>query len=151
MGHGRFIVFYALCGIAAALAQAFQDPGSTVPMIGASGAIGGVLGGYLMLYPRAHVLVLVPIGFFITTFRVPAMIVLGLWFVLQFVYSAMTVGQTGGVAYWAHIGGFVAGVVLIVPFRHKSHPLFAGARRRFGGHQGRSPWGSSRRRRGPWS
>jgi membrane associated rhomboid family serine protease len=130
MGHGRFVAFYLLCGLAAALAQAFQAPDSTVPMIGASGAIGGVLGGYFMLFPRAHVLVLVPIGFFITTLRVPAVVVLGLWFVLQFVNSAMTVGQAGGVAYWAHIGGFLAGVVLIVPFRNKAFPLFGGHRNR---------------------
>ena len=128
MGHVRFVVFYLLCGIAAALAQAVQDPASTVPMIGASGAIGGVLGAYLLLYPRARVLVLIPLGFFWYTLRLPAMAVLGFWFVLQFVQSAMTAGQAGGVAYWAHIGGFVAGVVLIVPFRNKAFPLFGGRR-----------------------
>jgi len=130
MGHGRFAVFYLLCGMAAALAQAFKAADSTVPMIGASGAIGGVLGGYIMLFPRAHVLVLIPLGFFITTLRVPAVIVLGLWFVLQFVNSAMTVGEAGGVAYWAHIGGFAAGAILIVPFRNKAFPLFGGQRHR---------------------
>ncbi|MFQ5776008.1 MAG: rhomboid family intramembrane serine protease [Kiloniellaceae bacterium] len=152
MGHGRFIVFYALSGIAAALAQAAQDPGSTVPMIGASGAIGGVLGGYVLLFPRARVLVLVPIGFFLTTLRVPALLVLGLWFVLQFLYTAMTAGQAGGVAYWAHIGGFVAGMILVVPFRNKAFPLFGGPGRALTGHRGRSPWGGPRRRggRGPW-
>ena len=129
MGHGRFVLFYALCGVAAAMAQALQDPGSTVPMIGASGAIGGVLGGYFMLFPRANVLVLVPLGFFITTLRVPALVVLGLWFLLQFVYSEMTTGEAGGVAYWAHIGGFLAGAVLIVAFRRRGFRLFAGGRR----------------------
>jgi membrane associated rhomboid family serine protease len=129
MGHGRFVVFYLLCGLAAALAQAFQAPDSTVPMIGASGAIGGVLGGYIMLFPRAHVLVLIPIGLFITTLRIPAVIVLGLWFALQFLSSAMTAGEAGGVAYWAHIGGFVTGALLIVPFRNKAFPLFGGPRR----------------------
>lgn len=128
MGHGRFVVFYLLCGLAAALAQAFQDPGSAVPMIGASGAIGGVLGAYVLLYPRARVLVLVPLGFFFYTLRIPAMIVLGLWFGLQFLSSALSAGQVGGVAYWAHIGGFVAGMVLILPFRKKGFPLFAGPR-----------------------
>jgi membrane associated rhomboid family serine protease len=162
MGHGRFIAFYLLCGVAAALAQAVQAPESTVPMIGASGAIGGVLGGYLMLFPRAHVLVLVPIGFFLTTLRVPAVVVLGLWFVLQFLQSGMTAGEGGGVAYWAHIGGFAAGAVLVVPFRYKHVPLFGGPAgpgpRRPGGAPragrsgGRSPWnrpprsGSGRRR-----
>jgi membrane associated rhomboid family serine protease len=125
MGHGRFIAFYLLCGLAAAMAQAFQDPGSTVPMIGASGAIGGVLGAYLLLYPRARVLVLVPLGFFMYMMRIPALFVLGFWFVLQFLESALSDGQAGGVAYWAHIGGFVAGMVLIVPFRKKSFRLFA--------------------------
>ncbi len=124
MGHGRFIAFYGLCGIAAGLAQAVQDPGSTIPMIGASGAIGGVLGGYLLLYPRARVLVLIPLGFFMTMLRIPALWVLGFWFVLQFIQSAASAGQPGGVAYWAHIGGFLAGVVLIVPMRNKAFPLF---------------------------
>ncbi len=126
MGHGRFVAFYLLCGLAAAFAQAFQDPGSTVPMIGASGAIGGVLGAYLLLYPQARVLVLIPLGFFFYTLRIRALYVLGFWFLLQFLQSAMTAGQQGGVAYWAHIGGFVAGMALIVPFRRKGFPLFAG-------------------------
>ncbi len=128
MGHGRFVVFYLLCGLAAALAQAFQDPGSTVPMIGASGAIGGVLGAYVLLYPQARVLVLIPLGFFFYTLRIRALYVLGFWFVLQFVSSALAGEQAGGVAYWAHIGGFVAGMVLILPFRKKGFPLFAGPR-----------------------
>jgi membrane protein implicated in regulation of membrane protease activity len=128
MGHGRFVVFYLLCGLAAALAQAFQDPGSTVPMIGASGAIGGVLGAYVLLYPQARVLVLIPLGFFFYTLRIRALYVLGFWFVLQFVSSAMADPQAGGVAYWAHIGGFVAGMVLILGFRKKGFPLFAGPR-----------------------
>ena len=128
MGHGRFVVFYLLCGLAAALAQAFQNPDSAVPMIGASGAIGGVLGAYVLLYPRARVLVLVPLGFFFYTLRVPAMLVLGLWFGLQFVNTALSADQVGGIAYWAHIGGFVAGMVLILPFRKKGFPLFAGPR-----------------------
>jgi membrane associated rhomboid family serine protease len=129
MGHARFVVFYLLSGIAAALALAVQDPGSTLPMIGASGAIGGVLGGYILLFPHARVLVLIPLGFFFFTVRIPAVWALGLWFLMQFIYSAMTAGQVGGVAYWAHIGGFVAGLVLIVPFRNKAFPLLAGGRR----------------------
>lgn len=152
MGHVRFILFYLLCGISAALAQALQDPGSTVPMIGASGAIGGVLGGYLMLFPRAHVLVLVPLGFFITTMRIPALLVLGLWFVMQFLYSAMTTGQSGGVAYWAHIGGFVAGAILIIPFRSKEFPLFSGPQRQVRRRQRQAHARSqkSRSSKGPW-
>ncbi len=126
MGHVRFIVFYLLCGLAAAFAQALQNPGSIVPMIGASGAIGGVLGAYLLLYPKARVLVLVPFGFYMHMMRIPALVALGFWFVLQFIQSALSSGQGGGVAYWAHIGGFVAGMVLIVPFRKKSFRLFAG-------------------------
>ena len=159
MGHARFIVFYVLCGIAAAFAQALQDPGSTVPMIGASGAIGGVLGGYLLLFPHARVLVLIPLGYFMHTARIPAVIVLGFWFVLQFLQSAMAGDQAGGVAYWAHIGGFVAGMVLIIPFRKKTFPLFGGPRQPRvpppPGRGGRSPWNrlprSGRdRSRGPW-
>ncbi|MEE8506292.1 MAG: rhomboid family intramembrane serine protease [Kiloniellales bacterium] len=144
MGHARFVVFYVICGIAAAFAQALQDPGSTVPMIGASGAIGGVLGGYLLLYPRARVLVLVPFGFFMHMIRIPAVIVLGFWFVLQFLESALAGDQAGGVAYWAHIGGFVAGMVLVIPLRKKSFPLFGGPRPAVvpppPGRGGRSPW-----------
>ncbi len=150
MGHVRFIVFYLLCGTAAALAQAVQDPASTVPMIGASGAIGGVLGAYLLLYPRARVLVLIPLGFFMHTLRLPAVAVLGFWFVLQFLQSAMTAGQVGGVAYWAHIGGFIAGMVLIVPFRSKGILLFRGRRGPIGSRTGFRR-GQPTRRRGPWS
>jgi membrane associated rhomboid family serine protease len=134
MGHVRFPIFYLLCGIAAALAQGFYDPNSAVPMIGASGAIGGVLGGYLLLYPRARVLVLIPLGFFTQLIRIPALAVLGFWFVLQFIQSALSSGEGGGVAYWAHIGGFVAGMVLILVFRDKGIPLLGRPRRR-------GPWG----------
>ncbi len=161
MGHARFVVFYLLCGIAAALAQAVEDPGSVVPMVGASGAIGGILGGYLLLYPRARVLVLIPLGFFSQLIRIPALWVLGFWFVLQFIQSALSSGQVGGVAYWAHIGGFIAGMVLIIPFRNKAFPLLAGLRRGTSHSTGtpktrrRGPRAGSRRgrrppRRGPW-
>ena len=147
MGHVRFVVFYLLCGTAAALTQALLDPGSIVPMIGASGAIGGVLGGYIMLYPHARVLVLIPFGFFLHTMRVPAIFVLGVWFVLQFVQSALSAGQVGGVAYGAHIGGFVAGALLIIVFRSSGHPLFGGA---YSAHRPRSDASARTRRRGPW-
>ncbi len=149
-GHGRFIAFYLLSGVAAAMSQALQDPASTVPMIGASGAIGGVLGAYALLFPRARVLVLIPLGFFITTIRVPALLVLGFWIVLQFVQSAMTPAGGGGVAYWAHIGGFLAGLALIVPLKGKGFPLFGGSGSRARRATTRIPR-SGHRRRGPWS
>ncbi len=119
MGPVRFLAFYILCGIAAALSQVLQDPSSDIPMIGASGAIGGVLGAYLLLHPKARILVLIWLGFFVTTTRIPAYVVLGFWFVLQFVQTALAPPGSAGVAYWAHIGGFVAGAALIVLFKHR--------------------------------
>lgn len=123
MGHVRFVIFYLLCGIGAALAQALPNPDSTIPMIGASGAISGVLGAYLLLYPRAQVLVLIPLGLFSQIVHLPAMFVLGLWFVLQLVSSAFAPTDGGGVAFGAHIGGFVVGMVLIPLFKHRHVPL----------------------------
>ena len=124
MGHVRFVVFYGLCGILAALSHAVIDTGSTVPMVGASGAISGVLGAYLLLYPRARVLVLIPFGFFSQVVYVPAGIVLGLWFVMQLFSGGMSIGhEGGGVAFFAHVGGFIAGMVLI-PFFKYSHVRF---------------------------
>lgn len=122
MGHGRFLVFYLLCGVAAALTQALPDPHSAVPMIGASGAISGVLGAYLLLYPHARVLVAVPIGFIVETLRLRAGIVLGLWFALQFL-SGLLAPSGGGVAFRAHVGGFVAGVVLVGLFKRSGFHL----------------------------
>jgi membrane associated rhomboid family serine protease len=119
MGHGRFVVFYFLCGIGAAMAQAVPEPSSQVPMIGASGAISGVLGAYLLLYPHARVFVLVPLGFILQTMRLPAGWVLGLWFVLQLISELSTPPSSAGVAFRAHLGGFVAGLVLI-PFFKRS-------------------------------
>ncbi len=116
LGHVGFAVFYLVCGVCAALAQALPDPASQVPMIGASGAISGVLGAYVLLYPRASVLVLVPVGFILTTVRLPAVVVLGLWFLLQLLSSVMSPQGGGGVAFFAHIGGFVAGMALIYVF-----------------------------------
>jgi membrane associated rhomboid family serine protease len=124
MGHVRFVIFYLLCGIAAALGQALANPSSEVPMIGASGAISGVLGAYLLLYPHARVLTLIPLGAFTQMVRMPALVVLGLWFVLQLFNSAAASGKQGGVAWFAHIGGFVAGMVLIPLFKHRDVPLF---------------------------
>jgi len=127
MGHVRFIFFYLLCGIAAVFTQAFPNPQSDIPMIGASGAISGVLGAYLLLYPHARILVAIPFGFYIHTTRLPAGIVLGFWFILQLISSAFA-GDQGGVAFGAHIGGFVMGMILILFFRRKHVRLFAPAR-----------------------
>jgi membrane associated rhomboid family serine protease len=124
MGHARFVVFYLLCGIAAALAQALPAPGSEIPMIGASGAISGVLGAYLLLHPRAHVMVLIPLGFFSQLTRLPALLVLGLWFALQLV-SELGAPEGAGVAFRAHIGGFVAGMALIPFFKYQRVNLFS--------------------------
>ncbi len=118
MGHGRFLIFYLLCGVGAALAQALPDPDSQIPMVGASGAISGVLGAYLLMFPRAHVLVLIPLGFFTQLVRLPAMLVLGLWFAMQLV-SETFAPAGAGVAFRAHIGGFVAGMLLLPIFRSR--------------------------------
>ena len=124
LGRGRFVVFYLLCGAVAAFGQGVADPRSEVPMIGASGAISGVLGAYLVLYPRAKVLVLVPLLIFVTTVRVPALVVLGIWFAGQLLSSLVAApGSGGGVAFAAHVGGFVAGVALIRLFlRNRRRP-----------------------------
>jgi membrane associated rhomboid family serine protease len=117
LGHGRFLVFYLATGMVAALSQAAMDPESTVPMVGASGAIAGVMGGYFVLYPQSRVLTLFP--FPVMLFEVPAIFFLGLWFVMQFLSglgslaSAAGQGLPGGVAFWAHVMGFVAGVLLV--------------------------------------
>ena len=123
MGHVRFIVFYLVCGIAAVFAQALPDPQSDIPMIGASGAISGVLGAYLLLYPHARILVAIPLGFYIHATRLPAVIVLGLWFILQLLSSTLS-GGNGGIAFGAHIGGFITGLALIPLFRRKGIMLF---------------------------
>jgi len=118
-GHARFAAFYLVCGAAAVFAQILPDPDSTIPMVGASGAISGVLGAYLLLHPRARVLVMIPLGFYFHTARLPAAIVLGLWFVLQLVNSLLAAPGQGGVAFGAHIGGFVAGMALIGLFKRR--------------------------------
>lgn len=128
MGHFRFLVFYLLCGIAAVIAQALPDPESAIPMIGASGAISGVLGAYLLLYPHSRVLVVVPIGFYLHTMRIAAYWVLGLWFGMQLLSTLLTDSGEGGVAFGAHIGGFVAGMLLVVLFKRRNVRLFAPVR-----------------------
>ncbi len=119
MGHGRFTLFYLLCGLAAAMAQALSHPDSDLPMIGASGAISGVLGAYVLLYPHARVLVMIPIGFLLQTVSLRAVWVLGFWFLMQVLSSALEKGQGGGVAFGAHIGGFVAGLLLVPLFKQR--------------------------------
>jgi membrane associated rhomboid family serine protease len=128
MGRLRFIVFYLLSGLAAAMAQVIADPSSAIPMVGASGAISGVMGGYLVLFPKVRVYAMVPLGFFLTSVALPAWVMLGYWFLIQIVSGLLSSTETGGVAFWAHIGGFVAGVALIKPFvraeylaAHRSH------------------------------
>jgi membrane associated rhomboid family serine protease len=128
MGHRRFIVFYLICGVIAVMSHALVNPESETPMIGASGAISGVLGAYLLLYPRARVLVVIPIFVFIHTARIAAGWVLGFWFVLQIFNSLTTTSQQGGIAFGAHIGGFVAGMILIPFFKNKNVRLFAPVR-----------------------
>lgn len=123
MGHTRFFLFYLLCGTAAVFAQALPNPDSTVPMVGASGAISGVLGAYVLLYPHARVLVGIPFGFYIHTVTLKAGWVLGLWFALQLVNSWFTAGEAG-VAWYAHVGGFAAGMVLTPFFKRRGVPLF---------------------------
>ncbi len=126
MGHARFIVFYVVCRVIAALAQLALDPGSQVPMVGASGAISGLLGGYLLLHPRARVVVLIPLGYLSQAVRLPAVVVLVLWFALQLGQQLMAgSGGGGGVAFMAHIGGCVAGMALIPLFKRRRVPLFA--------------------------
>lgn len=117
MGSVRFFTFYLLSGLAAALAQMFADPASSIPMVGASGAIGGVMGAYALLYPRAHVHMLIFLGFYVTTVAVPAIFMLGYWLLIQLVSGAVAPDGQGGVAFWAHVGGFVAGLLLAFLFR----------------------------------
>jgi len=113
LGHGRYLLFYLLSGVAAALAQTAVGPSSMVPMVGASGAVSGVLGAYLLLFPHAHVTTLIILGFFFRLVHIPAMVVLGFWIVLQVLNGLGSFGSSGGVAFFAHIGGFLAGMGLL--------------------------------------
>jgi membrane associated rhomboid family serine protease len=123
MGHGRFLAFYLLCGIAAALAQTITVPNSTVPMVGASGAIAGVMGAYFVLYPHSRIVTLVTLLFFWQIMEVPAVLFLGIWFLMQFLsgvgsIASATAGEpAGGIAFWAHVAGFAAGVLGVMIFR----------------------------------
>jgi membrane associated rhomboid family serine protease len=117
LGHAKFLVFYLLCGVAAGVAQVLLNPYSTLPMVGASGAIAGVMGAYLLKFPGARILTLVFIFFFVTTFEIPAVILLGYWFIIQLFSGLGSIAQTnlsgGGVAWFAHVGGFLAGMILV--------------------------------------
>jgi membrane associated rhomboid family serine protease len=120
MGHLRFAVFYLACGLLAAALQVASDPFSPVPIVGASGAIGGVMGAYIVLYPRVRVHMLFVLGFYVTTVAVPAVFMLGYWLLLQVVGGALSVDEPGGgTAFWAHVGGFAAGALLVLPFRNR--------------------------------
>ncbi len=122
MGPFRFAVFYLLCGLAAAAAQVATNPDSVIPMVGASGAIGGVMGAYARLYPKTHVHTLLVLGFYVTTVAIPAIYMLGYWFLIQLLSGLPALGsETGGVAFWAHIGGFLCGVLLVGLFQRPEY------------------------------
>jgi membrane associated rhomboid family serine protease len=124
MGHFRYLVFYLVCGVAAALAQVFTATYSLIPMVGASGAISGISGAYIILFPRARIIALVPLFFLPWFIEVPALIYLGLWFLSQLFNGlfALSMARYGGVAWWAHIGGFVAGLILVKFFERRPPP-----------------------------
>jgi membrane associated rhomboid family serine protease len=142
MGHVRYLVFYFVCAAAAAFAQGFAAPTSEIPMIGASGAISGVLGAYILLHPSATIRVFIFLGFFFTIAHIPAWIVLGVWFLLQLFNAAASSASEPGTAFWAHIGGFVAGALLVSFFRRRDVPLMEPPRSKpFQIERRRGPWG----------
>jgi membrane associated rhomboid family serine protease len=139
LGHLRFLIFYLLCGIGSALFYVLLEPGSMVPTLGASGAISGVMGAYILLYPRARVLTLIPVFFLPLLVEIPAVFFLGVWFLFQFLagtFSLVTPHVEGGVAWWAHIGGFVLGMVLLPFFARNSRE----SARPFSGEHLLHPW-----------
>jgi membrane associated rhomboid family serine protease len=125
MTRSRFVAFYLLCGLAAAFAQVMVDASSAIPMVGASGAISGIMGAYIVLFPHVRVFTIVPLGFYVTNIAVPAWVMLFYWAFLQFVggVSSSLSAQTGGVAFWAHLGGFIAGVVLVKIFERRDRVI----------------------------
>jgi len=130
LGHPRFVLFYVLCGAAAALAHVWVNPGSTIPTIGASGAIAGVMGAYFLLYPHSRVLALVPLFIIWEMIEVPAIFFLGIWFLMQFFsgVGSLAAGagvETGGVAFWAHVAGFVAGMAAVLVLKKPSRSRWA--------------------------
>jgi len=122
LGHGRYLLFYLLCGVVSFLVHGFSAPRSAIPALGASGAISGVLGAYLILFPGARVLTLIPIVIIPWFVEVPALVFIGVWFLLQFLYGTQAAVAQPGVAWWAHIGGFIAGVVLCLVLRRPAPP-----------------------------
>jgi rhomboid family protein len=134
MGHARFLLFYVLSGVAAAMTMAMMDPASNIPMVGASGAISGVLGAYMLLYPRARVTVLIPILIILYPFRISAVWVVGVWFAMQLWNAAVSMPNSPGVAWWAHVGGFAAGIALTPFLKSAAIPFF-------GPRPTRGPWG----------
>jgi membrane associated rhomboid family serine protease len=130
LGRGRYILFYLCCGVAAALTQAVSNYSAHVPMVGASGAIAGVLGAYLLLYPHANVRVFVWIVIFFRIVNVPAWVLLGLWFAIQLLGGLMRSPGTPGVAFWAHVGGFISGGILVNLLRPRTVPLLQPSRSR---------------------
>lgn len=125
MTRSRFVAFYLLCGFAAAFAQVVVDASSATPMVGASGAISGIMGAYVVLFPHVRVFTIVPLGFYVTNIAVPAWVMLFYWAFIQFVggVSSSLSAQTGGVAFWAHVGGFIAGVVLVKVFERRDRAM----------------------------
>jgi membrane associated rhomboid family serine protease len=126
LGHFSYLAFYLVCGFAAAVAHILLNPGSNVPTVGASGAIAGIMGAYFLLYPKARVLTIVPLIVFFTFWWLPAWIVLGYWFLVQFLSGTATSiayssSSSGGIAFWAHVGGFVAGIILIKVLPERRH------------------------------
>jgi len=128
LGHGRFIGFYLLCGVIASFGQIMLDPGSTLPMIGASGAIAGVMGGYFVLYPQSRVLTLIPLIIFWEIIELPAIMLLGFWFLMQLfsagaiAVTANATGGSGGVAFMAHVAGFIIGMIAVFVLRKRQRP-----------------------------
>lgn len=130
LGHVRFVLFYVLCGVAAAAAHVYMNPASKLPTIGASGAIAGVMGGYFVLYPQSRVLALVPLFIIWEVIEVPAILFLGLWFLMQFFLGVGSMAvksgvETGGVAFWAHIAGFIVGMAGVLALRKPSRARWA--------------------------
>ncbi|MGR9037099.1 MAG: rhomboid family intramembrane serine protease [Gammaproteobacteria bacterium] len=121
MGVVRFVIFYVLCILAAAVAQIMADTSAITPMVGASGAVGGVMGAYARLYPKAYIHTVIPLGFFITTAAIPAVYMLGYWFFIQFISAIPAIGGPAQVAFWAHMGGFLAGLVLVGPMHRQDY------------------------------
>jgi membrane associated rhomboid family serine protease len=128
LGHSAYLIFYLLCGIGAGIVHTILNAQTTIPSVGASGAIAGVLGAYVVSYPFARVLTLVPIFVFLQVIEIPALLVLGFWFVMQFLYGTASLAaagpNAGGVAWWAHVGGFIIGIILVGLFPRKDRPRY---------------------------